>query len=579
MMKSELFTRLQVLAMPKKRKAQPVHGATEHLNLLYTFIAVRYFEGLEDPVKAKYSQLTTWYKQAETFLDQYDLAKRPYRIVLRMIKAKTVENQEFDSELDTIVDELRPNMKLIRQRVELSEEQIAAYNAGYRMLNRPTERNLDLATRAVGNLDNQLLNEWYSEPIDSQKDIVEELSFLVSKILGKKRPTMTIEEGNQARKEKPKRYKQYLALRRQASTLYKQALRSLVRSSNKRLIDAKKAKKDLENSGVTLHGIPKGFVGTISEDGKLHTSAGKELKQQPPQNATITMNSKYDPKADNGHYLKYTVPGTAGKIQHAFTLDWDRRRTQQRDDRVFNMADTVNSARKKWLADLKGQDHDKMLLGLMVELLYTFQIRSGSSKNITAGKRTFGLTTLQGKHIQNKGKNLIIKYSGKSGVPQLHQIKPQSSINKLVIKQLLGLRSDKEEYIFLLENGKRVGARTLNQYIKSKGLDVTAKDFRRLQGKVLMEEYFEKNPLPKDATQTQVNTYLKNGALEVGKALGHRRGVKTGGKEAEYTSSTAINSYIPSVILKSLYEQRGLRVPKFLTKKLGRTPTVNGEDS
>ena len=575
-MNSELYSRLEILSARRKskKKSKPAvkaKGAQEHLQILYMLIAARYLEQ-ESAIRKNFDQLTRWYNKAASFLDLYDIPKRPYRIILRLIKAKKVDTSEFDQILDDIVDNLRPNMRQIRSNLGLTDNQIMAYNSGYRMLNKPTERNLENAIRAVGLINSSEHNEWFTETIEGQQDIIEELTFLVHKLIKKKRPTLTIEEAQKIREQKPARYKQYLALRRQAIVQYRKALRSMVRSSGEPQIDARKTRKALEASGVLVHGIPKGFVGGIDEAGKLYTSAGKQLRQQPPQNAKVVMNPKYDAKSDNGYYLKYQIPGTAGKNQYAFTVDWNQQQTKVRDAKVMGLTNEVDKARKKWVIDLKGKDPTKRLLGVMVELLYTFQIRSGSARNQTAGKQTFGLSTLQGKHLNKRGNNLVIKYPGKSGVPQLHKILPRGTINKLIIKQLTNLKQQKDadEYLFYDPKRKRrITSGQLNQYIRTLGLALTAKDFRRLQGKVLMEKYFKENPLPKEATQTQVSTYLKAGALQVGKALGHKRGVKLAGKKTSFTSSTAINSYIPPVILKGLYQDRGLRIPKFLTTKFG----------
>lgn len=576
MLDLDFFRRLEAVAAPRrsKNRASPNTGADDHLKLLYAFIAARFMGDAGKAVSKQKSNLAKWYKgSAEYIKENLGVSRKPYRVLVKLIGDGNRKGSEFDEQINTIAKDLRPIMKQIRGDTDLTAEQIDAYNSGYRALNRPSERSLALAIRQVGNLNSATHNQWFAEDIDDQSDVIDEMTQLVVKMIKKKKPSMTIDEARLAKEKQPNRYRQWLKVRRQATELYKQALRSVVRQSNKNMVDAQKAAKQLESAGISLHGIPKGFVGQIDEAGKLYTSEGRRLKQSPPSNAKIQMNSKYDPKTGDGYYLKYTIPGAIGGAQFSYTIDWEHKQVKKRDEKVMNLAEGVDQARAKWIKDIKSRDHDKQTLGAMAELVYTFQIRAGNVRQATGGSQTYGLSTLKGKHFRKRSNgNLVIKYPGKSGVPQLHQVSKRNPVHARMIKHLLGLKEEagNDGYVFVDEDDKRLSARALNRYIKAKGLSVTIKDFRRLQGKVLMEEYFKKHKLPKDASQGQVTAYLKEGALEVGKALGHRRGVKTGAKdEAEFTSATAIGSYIPPALLKRLYTDRGLRVPKFLANKFG----------
>jgi DNA topoisomerase IB len=362
----------------------------------------------------------------------------------------------------------------------------------------------------------------------------------------------------------PKRKKQlarYRQVRKKVLEHYKALVRQLVRENNGKPITITRLLKELDKSNIEVHSVPDGFEGKIDEQGRLYTHDEKRLNNPPTPGSKIEMNPNYDESVSGqGWYAKFWPPG-AEKPQQSYTVDWKHKKTEVRDAQVDHLTDKVTSARKRWIADLNDDDKEVWSKGLMLELLYTYAMRIGTPGNQTDGEKTFGLTTLLAKHVTfQSGGKARIAFKGKSGVKQAYLIRPMDKISRLVIQRLQELVKGKQPSDHLF----RVGTRNLtpadaNIYIRKKGLNVTAKAFRRLKGKILMEGYLATKKIKKDATQKEAEDYLKRGALEVGKALGHKRG-----ESEEFTPATALKSYIPPHIMLKFFADRGLRVPKWL---------------
>jgi DNA topoisomerase-1 len=186
---------------------------------------------------------------------------------------------------------------------------------------------------------------------------------------------------------------------------------------------------------------------------------------------------------ENGH-LQFTGTDAAGRKQYRYHADWNKIRNQSKYHRLQTFASHLPAIRERVDKDLarRNLDHEKVV-ALVVRLMELTSIRVGneSYKKLYG---SFGLTTLQDRHVKIDGTNLKFEFKGKKGV--FHKVALQSRKLAKLVKQCRDIPG-KELFQFYDEAGKRcsIGSGDINSYLKEiTGEDFTAKDFRTWAGSV-----------------------------------------------------------------------------------------------
>jgi DNA topoisomerase-1 len=185
----------------------------------------------------------------------------------------------------------------------------------------------------------------------------------------------------------------------------------------------------------------------------------------------------------NGH-LQATGVDAMGRKQYRYHADWNQVRSHTKYFRLPQFAEALPVIRERVDKDLKlpGISFQKVL-ALAVSILEQTNIRIGNQ----AYKKlygSFGLTTLQDKHVQIEGKQIQFQFKGKKGVSHTVQLK-SPRLARLIqrCKDIPG----KELFQYLDEQGHHhsIGSGDVNQYLKEiTGTDFTAKDFRTWAGTI-----------------------------------------------------------------------------------------------
>jgi DNA topoisomerase-1 len=185
----------------------------------------------------------------------------------------------------------------------------------------------------------------------------------------------------------------------------------------------------------------------------------------------------------NGH-LQFTGVDAAGRKQYRYHAEWNKIRNHSKFHRMQLFASSLPAIRAQVATDLARREFGyEKLLGLVVKLMELTSIRVGND----AYKKlygSFGLTTLQNRHVKITGADMSFEFRGKKGVYQkiaLHSKK----LSKLV-KQCRDIPG-KELFQYYDHEGKRctIGSGDVNDYLKhATGEDFTAKDFRTWAGSV-----------------------------------------------------------------------------------------------
>ncbi len=495
----------------------------------------------------------------------------------------------IESKAKELLNEYRSSNDVPQDAIDLLRKTLSAYRS-----NEDPGHKLDGYVDALRGDYGQLQSIYTTAPKDiGIDDTLDELRHVTKKLGGKGMfvPTDVLKKAR-GMDNIVSRYKK---LRRMATDAKDTVIRHAVRTNGTphkigdktvHLVDASHIRKVLEKHG--LPGAPHpDFVGKFNEDGESHTSDGVKLVGGPPASATeVKMNPDFDELSPGkAWYARYMPAGAVedknGKKhwKPVFTVNFKDARGSWRDEKAGKIAQKAKSARPKWIADLKNAkyDADAGVYAAMCELLYIYGIRAGSAGNEARDMETFGLTTLQMKHIRILGDRVRLAYAGKDAIQQQHDIKPIDAGSK-VLKAYLSERYDEmkaagaknTDLFFSHHKGNRwttIRRADLAGYFTHLGLPgISPKDFRRMRGTELFREELEAKNLPQDIDAGKLDKTIKQIALSVGEHLGHRR-IKDGEQMA--TGATALKNYIAPSIMLEAFTSRGLR-PSVWLQKLAR---------
>lgn len=186
---------------------------------------------------------------------------------------------------------------------------------------------------------------------------------------------------------------------------------------------------------------------------------------------------------ENGH-LQFTGIDAAGRKQYRYHAAWSQIRNQSKFHHMQLFASCLPAIRAQVAKDL--QQHNmgyQKVLALVVKVMELTSIRVGND----AYKKmygSFGLTTLQNRHVKIDGANISFEFKGKKGVYQ--KIALQSKRLSKLVKQCRDIPG-KELFQYYDAEGNRcsIGSGDVNNYLKEiTGQDFTAKDFRTWAGSV-----------------------------------------------------------------------------------------------
>jgi DNA topoisomerase IB len=180
----------------------------------------------------------------------------------------------------------------------------------------------------------------------------------------------------------------------------------------------------------------------------------------------------------NAH-LQAVGTDEAGRRQYLYHPVWRAKRDEAKFDRVIEMATRLPDVRKRIRADLEAAEVTReTALAAAVRLVDLGCFRLGSD-SYTEQNGSYGLTTLERRHVRRQGDARVFSFTGKSGVD--HQIcLTDPELCRVV--DAMTLRRKAEDRLLCLKEGRRwvpLQAGEVNEHIRELfGLDVTAKDFR-----------------------------------------------------------------------------------------------------
>lgn len=188
--------------------------------------------------------------------------------------------------------------------------------------------------------------------------------------------------------------------------------------------------------------------------------------------------------AANGH-IQATGRDAKGRKQYIYHADWTATRDQAKYHRLLEFAKILPRIRRAVRRDIgqRGLGREKVL-ATVVQLLETTLIRVGNQE-YARNNQSFGLSTLQDKHVSFSGSDVRFKFRGKTGKEWRLKI-----TDRRVARIVKSCQELPGQHLFQYEDDegevRQVTSSDVNDYLRSVAkADVTAKDFRTWAGTVL----------------------------------------------------------------------------------------------
>jgi DNA topoisomerase-1 len=189
----------------------------------------------------------------------------------------------------------------------------------------------------------------------------------------------------------------------------------------------------------------------------------------------------------NGH-IQATGRDARGRKQYRYHAKWREVRDETKFGRMLAFSEVLPKIRARIDKDLalSGLPREKVL-ATVVRLLECTCIRVGNDEYAKAN-RSYGLTTLQDKHVEISGSTLRFEFKGKSG--KMHKVNLSDRRLAKIVHRCQALPGE-DLFQYLDDDGVRqtIGSGDVNDYIKEiSGQEFTAKDFRTWAGTLLAVE-------------------------------------------------------------------------------------------
>ncbi len=203
-----------------------------------------------------------------------------------------------------------------------------------------------------------------------------------------------------------------------------------------------------------------------------------------------------------GH-IQATGRDAKGRKQYRYHADWSRHASETKFERLPAFAKGLPKLRKRIEADLnkRGVTRDKVL-ATAVRLLEITLIRVGNAQ-YARQNRSYGLTTLNKRHLDVDGTALTFAFKGKSGVE--HEVRIRDRRLATVIRSLRELPG---QQLFKYRDADgdlcTISSDDVNAYIReAMGEDFSAKDFRTWAGTVSAARALREVEPPTSATDAK----------------------------------------------------------------------------
>ena len=249
-----------------------------------------------------------------------------------------------------------------------------------------------------------------------------------------------------------------------------------------------------DQPGWTRRRAGKGFV-YLDEHGRKLSAAKSQRARDlviPPAWTDVWV-TPYE----NGH-LQAVGTDDAGRRQYLYHPQWRARRDSEKFDRMLEFGRALAKAREQVILDLglEGMPLERAC-AVAVRLLDLGYFRIGNEV-YAEDHGSFGLTTLERRHVRRRQDALIFTFVGKSGVE--HVIEIDDRVVVAAIEVMRRRRTPGDPSLLAYKNGRSwrsILPELVNEYVRdTTGLEATAKYFRTWHATVLAAAALAETPEP-----------------------------------------------------------------------------------
>lgn len=239
----------------------------------------------------------------------------------------------------------------------------------------------------------------------------------------------------------------------------------------------------------------------------------------------------------------------AGRWQYLYHTNHTRQQESKKFRRILHFAEALPKLRSAISRDLAqpGLGRDRVL-ATVLRILSTCFMRPGS--DVYASENgSYGIATLQSKHVKVKGDTVSFDFPGKSGVRQQREL-----VDRRVAKVIRALLKQPGRRVFRYKNGDDqlvdVTTRQINAYIKEvMGDSFSAKDFRTWAGTLICACALARSGTDEEGNKTSRKKKMVAAIKETAEALGNTAAVCKG----SYISPTVLNEFERGKIVENYF--------------------------
>lgn len=175
-----------------------------------------------------------------------------------------------------------------------------------------------------------------------------------------------------------------------------------------------------------------------------------------------------------------------GRKQIRYAPWFLERQRQKKFARVMAMEETVRAVEADVAKTLRlSRPTKEVMVCMIVRLMMLCNFRIGSRSHVRKHK-TYGLSTLEWRHLRIRKSSVSISFIGKKGVLN-EGVCQDPDVVRLLRKMQKGVEIDTERVF------NHVTAADVNAYLKTFNADITSKDIRTWQANALFVKYFVSN--------------------------------------------------------------------------------------
>lgn len=207
-----------------------------------------------------------------------------------------------------------------------------------------------------------------------------------------------------------------------------------------------------------------------------------------------------------------------GIKRYLYKKEFRDKQNDKKCDRMKEFGKQLKTIKDDILGKIsKDEISKKKVIATGLWILLMSSIRVGNSKYLKENG-TYGLTTLQKKHVDIKNSNMILDFVGKKSVQNYVKIKIP---NKKLVNWFNYLYKHAEPFL-LTYKGSRINAQDINDYIKDNyGDNFTAKDFRTWGANIIFLDRLSEMDSKelKDMKPKEINKFVKRIVEETAEKL------------------------------------------------------------